>query len=56
MTGMQYAMDKLYMEKEKLVKKFCPDDFGITTEESKKCKKFNHLGACERCWESEVVK
>lgn len=56
MTGKEWAMDKLMMEEEKLIKKFCPGDFGITTEESKKCKNFAHPGACRRCWESEVVK
>lgn len=35
MTGKEWAMDKLMMEEEKLIRKFCPGDFGITTEESK---------------------
>lgn len=28
MTGKEWARDKLVMEEEKLIKKFCPGDFG----------------------------
>lgn len=56
MTGVEYAISKFNIEKEKLLKKYCPGDFGICTEESAKCNYFVHFGACERCWNSEVIK
>ena len=58
MTGKEYAKSRLEMEEEKLVKKFCPEDFGIHTKESVECQRSSQdifPGACKRCWESEVV-
>lgn len=58
MTGKEYAKRKLQIEEEKLIKKFCPEDFGIHTVESDLCNRFPHdifPGACKRCWQSEVI-